>query len=50
MNVCRRMEIFYKQEDLFEIESVPGSGTTVTLRYPLAESEATNVQAVGGGR
>lgn len=50
VNVCRRMEIFYKQEDLFEIESVPGSGTTVTLRYPLAESEATNVQAVGGGR
>lgn len=49
VNVCRRMEIFYKQTGLFEIDSVPGGGTTVTLRYPFTESEAANVQAVGGG-
>lgn len=49
VNVCRRMEIFYKQTGLFEIESVPGRGTTVTLRYPFTESEETDVQAIGGG-
>jgi len=50
VNVLRRMEMFYKQTGLFEIESVPGGGTAVTLRYPLTESEGADVQAIGGGR
>lgn len=43
VNVCRRMEIFYKQTGLFEIKSAPGRGTTVILRYPLTESEGSDV-------
>ena len=43
VNVCRRMELFYKRTGLFEIESLPGQGTTVILRYPYAESEELDV-------
>lgn len=43
VNVCRRMELFYEREGLFEIESAVGYGTTVVLRYPLTESEAADV-------
>ncbi len=43
VNVCRRMELFYKRTDLFEINSSAGQGTTVILRYPLKESEAPDV-------
>lgn len=45
INVSRRMHIFYKQNELFEISSQSGHGTTVVLRYPNRESKVEHVQA-----
>lgn len=43
VNVSRRMEIFYKQEGLFDISSTPNRGTSVVLRYPFTESQVNYV-------
>lgn len=49
INTSRRMEMFYRQNHLVDIDSAPGKGTSVTLRYPISEKEKSHVQAVSGG-
>ncbi|WP_083270918.1 sensor histidine kinase [Bacillus marinisedimentorum] len=36
-NVIRRLRLFYKKEDVMEIDSEPGTGTTVRLLLPINE-------------
>jgi sensor histidine kinase YesM len=38
-NVLRRLQIFYQCEDVMEIESVQGTGTTVRLKLPIDAGE-----------
>jgi sensor histidine kinase YesM len=45
-NVIRRMELFYQQQDLVEIESAPGEGTTVRITLPATALEKRGVQHV----
>lgn len=41
-NVSSRMEQLYKEVGLLEIASVPGEGTTVTLRFPGIDGRSTD--------
>ena len=43
INTSRRMEMFYRQKGLFEINSTPGKGTSVVLRYPISAKEVPHV-------
>ena len=38
-NVSSRMEQLYKDSSLLRINSSPGEGTTVSLRYPLSSDD-----------
>ncbi|WP_027092572.1 sensor histidine kinase [Cohnella thermotolerans] len=49
-NVFRRLQLFCGREDVAQIRSEPGRGTTVTIRVPLArEEERTDVPLVDRG-
>lgn len=41
VNIRKRLLLFYRRSDLFEISSSPGIGTQVTLTLPLVEEEAS---------
>ena len=43
INTSRRMEMFYRQKGLFQINSTPGKGTSVVLRYPISAKEVPHV-------
>lgn len=38
-NVIERLELFYKERGLAEIESEPGKGTSVILKLPYKEGD-----------
>ncbi|GGF94376.1 sensor histidine kinase [Paenibacillus abyssi] len=41
-NVFKRLQLFYGRNDLVDIESAPGKGTTVTILIPLRKESAQN--------
>jgi sensor histidine kinase YesM len=46
-NVFKRLQLFYGKDDLVDIESELGKGTTVTIRIPpREEGDQTHVSAV----
>ncbi|MNW02602.1 hypothetical protein D3C71_1984130 [compost metagenome] len=45
-NVFKRLELFYGQEDLIDIYSEPGQGTTVLIRLPAAGKEEEDVSLI----
>ncbi|MHA6529919.1 sensor histidine kinase [Paenibacillus sp. BAC0078] len=46
-NVFRRLQLFYERDDLIEIESRPGRGTSILIRIPTkTEGEYSNVPIV----
>ncbi|WP_018754343.1 sensor histidine kinase [Paenibacillus terrigena] len=45
-NVFRRLELFYGREDLVDIDSKPGLGTTVLIRLPAAGKEEEDVSFI----
>ena len=48
-NVFRRLALFYGKEDLIEIHSEPGRGTTVLIRLPVAGKEEEDVSLIDRG-
>lgn len=46
-NVFKRLQLFYGQHDLVDLESQPGKGTTVTIRIPFRkECDQNHVSAI----
>ncbi|WP_314588061.1 histidine kinase [Paenibacillus terrigena] len=45
-NVFKRLELFYGQEDLIDIYSEPGQGTTILIRLPAAGKEEEDVSLI----
>ncbi|CAH0118382.1 hypothetical protein PAE9249_00869 [Paenibacillus sp. CECT 9249] len=45
-NVFKRLQLFYGRNDIVELESEPGKGTTVRLRLPMKEGADANVSIV----
>lgn len=43
-NIRKRLELFYKRDDLFTMSSAPGEGTRVMLRLPMIEEDRADAQ------
>ncbi|WCF07443.1 histidine kinase [Paenibacillus thiaminolyticus] len=48
-NVFKRLQLFYGRQDIVELESVIGRGTTVRLRLPIYEEVEADVSSVNCG-
>ncbi|MEB9892702.1 two-component sensor histidine kinase, partial [Bacillus cereus] len=48
-NVFKRLQLFYGRQDIVELESEIGRGTTIRLRLPIYEEVEADVPSVNCG-